>query len=269
MLSSIILFFQQIWYKRRLIVMMSRREIIGQYVGSGLGPFWMIIHPIIMITVYWFVFSIGFKVKPTNDVPFVVWLTAGLAPWFLFSNIISGSTAVVAEHSHLIKKTIFSPQVLPLIKICAALITHLIFITILIALILFQHMAVLVWFLQIVYYLICLVVLALGMSWLFSALFVFVRDVGQIVSVLLQIGFWVTPIFWDISLMKDHPLVQKILKLNPVYYIIQGYRDSFIYGIPFWDRPVYFLYFWCCAGVIVAVGTLVFIRLKSQFSDVL
>ena len=247
--------------------MMSRREVIGQYVGSGLGPFWMIIHPMIMITVYWFVFSIGFKVKLTNDVPFVVWLTAGLAPWFLFSNIISGSAPVVAEHAHLIKKTIFSPQVLPLIKICAGLMTHVIFICILLALILFQHMAVLVWFLQIVYYLGCLVVLALGISWLVSALFVFVRDVGQIVSVLLQIGFWVTPIFWDITLM---PLrVQKFLKFNPVYYIIQGYRDSFITGIPFWDRPMYSLYFWGCTGVIVAIGTLVFIRLKPQFSDVL
>jgi lipopolysaccharide transport system permease protein len=267
MFSIIILFFQQIWYKRRLIVMMSRREIIGQYVGSGLGPFWMIIHPIIMITVYWFVFSIGFKVKPTNDVPFVVWLTAGLAPWFLFSNIISGSTPVIVEHAHLIKKTIFSPQVLPLIKICAGLITHLIFITILIVLILFQHMTVLVWFLQIVYYLSCMVMLALGISWLVSALFVFVRDIGQIVSVLLQIGFWVTPIFWDIAMMP--PRIQKFLKLNPVYYIIQGYRDSFINGIPFWHHPAYSLYFWLCTGVMIGIGTLIFIRLKPQFSDVL
>jgi lipopolysaccharide transport system permease protein len=267
MISNIIIFFQQIWLKRRLIMMMSRREVVGQYVGSGLGPFWMIIHPIIMITVYWFVFSIGFKVKPTNDVPFVVWLTAGLAPWFLFSNIISGSTSVIVDHSHLIKKTIFSPQVLPLIKIFASLITHVIFLAILVALILFQHMTVLVWFLQFVYYLGCLVVLALGISWLFSALFVFVRDVGQVVSVLLQIGFWVTPIFWDISLM---PLrLQKYLKLNPVYYIVQGYRDSFISGIPFWHRPIYSLYFWCFTGVILCIGTLVFIRLKPQFSDVL
>ncbi len=248
---------------------MTRREISIQYVGSGLGPVWMIIHPIIMITVYWFVFSFGFRVQPTGDAPFVVWLTAGLAPWFLFSSIISGSTPVIVDHAHLIKKTIFTPQVLPIIKTCASLVTHLIFLSILLALILFQHMPILIWFSQLLYYLICLVILALGLSWLFSTLFVFIRDVNQIVSVLLQIGFWVTPIFWNIEMMKKHVRIQQVLKLNPVYYIIQGYRDSLITGTPFWHHPLYSLYFWACTAGILCIGILVFIRLKPQFSDVL
>ena len=261
------MFFQEIWRKHRLVAMMTKREIIGQYVGSGLGPVWMIIHPVIMITVYWFVFSVGFKVKPTNDVPFVIWLTAGLAPWFFFSSIVSGATTVVVEHAHLIKKTIFSPQILPLVKVCASLMTHFIFLIILLILIIFQHMPLLIWCLQLVYYLVCLGVLALGLSWLFSTLYVFVRDVNQMVSVALQIGFWVTPIFWDIKMMPMK--IQKLLKLNPVFYIIQGYRDSLITGTPFWHRPLYTLYFWGCALLLLCLGVLVFTRLKPQFSDVL
>ena len=123
------------------------------------------------------------------------------------------------------------------------------------------------WIIQGAYYLFCLLVLALGLSWMFSALNVFIRDVAQLVSVVLQVGFWVTPIFWDIQMMPSK--VQWFLKLNPVYYIVQGYRDSFITGTPFWSHPLYMLYFWVCALTILFLGAYVFKRLKPQFPDVL
>lgn len=247
--------------------MMAKREIKANYVGSVLGFSWILIHPAIMITVFWFVFSMGFKVRPTNDVPFVVWLTAGLAPWFFFLNIVSGSTSVIVDNSHLIKKTIFFPQVLPIVKICSSMITHVVFVLILLLLILLQHMKIDLWALQSLYYLFCLLVLSIGISWGTSALNVFVRDIGQVVAVSLQVGFWVTPIFWDMQMMS--PKVQFFLKLNPIFYIVQGYRDSFINRIGFWQHPVYSLYFWCCTGIILILGGLVFRRLQPQFSDVL
>ena len=256
-----------VWGKRRLVAAMTQREVKSQYAGSFLGLFWAFIHPLIMIGVFWFVFSVGFKAKPMNDVPFVVWLTAGMAPWFLFSNIVSGATPAVVGHSHLIKKTLFSSELLPVIKICANLVTHVFFVLILVGLMAFQGMALTFWALQSLYYLLCLIVLSLGISWFTSSLFVFVRDVGQLVSVALQVGFWVTPIFWDIRLMS--PKIQMILQLNPVYYIIQGYRDSFIAGIPFWQHPIYSLYFWCITGGLLLAGSFVFKRLAGQFSDVL
>lgn len=255
------------WSKRRLILLMASREVKAHYVGSVLGFAWVLIHPVVMITVFWFVFSLGFKVQPLNDVPFVVWLTAGLAPWFFFLNIVSGSTSSIVDNSHLIKKTIFFPQVLPIVKICASAVTHVVFVLVLLLLILFQGMAIDLWAIQSFYYLFCLLALAIGISWGTSALNVFVRDVGQVVAVSLQIGFWVTPIFWDIQMMSAK--VQFLLKLNPVYYIIQGYRDSFISGTGFWEHPVHSLYFWCCTLTIMFLGGFVFRRLQPQFSDVL
>lgn len=267
MITNFIAFLSLIWQKRQLIVGMAKREVRSQYVGSFLGLFWSIIHPVVMITVFWFVFSVGFKAKPMSDVPFVVWLTAGLAPWFLFAEIVNGSTNVVVAHAHLVKKTIFYPQILPVVKVCSALVIHLVFICVLLLLILFQNVAMTFWIIQGAYYLFCLLVLALGLSWMFSALNVFIRDVAQLVSVVLQVGFWVTPIFWDIQMMPSK--VQWFLKLNPVYYIVQGYRDSFITGTPFWSHPLYMLYFWVCALTILFLGAYVFKRLKPQFPDVL
>lgn len=246
---------------------MAAREVKAQYVGSSLGLLWTVIHPVVMITVFWFVFSLGFKAQPMNNVPFVVWLTAGLAPWYFFSEIVSGSTGIVVTNAHLVKRTIFYPHILPLVKILSSLVTHLVFVLVLLVLIFFQKQPFYFTFFQSLYYAFCLVVLALGISWMTAALNVFLRDIAQLVGVMLQVGFWVTPIFWDIQMMPHH--VQKYLKLNPVYYIIQGYRDSFIAATPFWHHINYTLYFWVVAGTILLCGAFVFRRLKPQFSDVL
>jgi len=91
--------------------------------------------------------------------------------------------------------------------------------------------------------------------------------VGQLVNIVLQIGFWGTPIFWNIHIMP--PGIQTILKLNPMFYIVQGYRDSFIYFSPFWERPYQALYFWTTAITIFIIGALIFKKLKPHFADVL
>jgi len=246
---------------------MAKREVAAQYVGSLLGFIWAFIHPMVMIFVFWVVFSVGFKVKPTNDVPFVVWLTAGMAAWFVFADIVNGSVGVIVSNAHLIKKTFFHSQILPIIKVVSCLITHSVFILVLIGLIIFQKMAFSLYFLQSLYYLFCLCTLALGLGWAMSALNVFIRDFGQIVSVILQVGFWATPIFWDISIMPTK--IQLIIKLNPMFYIIQGYRESFIYFSPFWRHPYQTLYFWLATMIIFVSSALLFKKLKPHFADVL
>lgn len=266
-MTTLLQFIRLLLTKRRLIISMAVREVRAQYVGSSLGLLWTLVHPIVMITVFWFVFSVGFKARPMNDVPFVVWLTAGLAPWYIFSQIISGSTSIIVAHSHLVKKTIFYPQILPIVKILSSLVTHAVFLLVLLALLASQKMDFSLYYFQALYYLFCLLVLSLGISWALSALNVFLRDIAQLVTVVLQVGFWVTPIFWDINMMASD--IQWYLRCNPVYYIIQGYRDSFITFQPFWSHPYYTLYYWCVTGAVLASGALIFRKLKPQFPDVL
>ena len=103
---------------------MARREVASDYIGSFLGSVWTFVRPLVMIAVFWFVFSIGFKAKPMNDVPFVVWLTAGIAPWFVFADIINGATTSIVNNANLIKKTVFQSQILPVVKIVSCLMTH-------------------------------------------------------------------------------------------------------------------------------------------------
>ena len=246
---------------------MAKREVATHYVGSILGFVWTFIHPMVMIFVFWVVFSVGFRVQPMNDVPFVVWLTAGMAAWFLFSDIINGTASCVVANAHLIKKTLFHSHILPVVKIVSCLITHGVFLSVLIGLIVFQKMPFSFYYLQFFYYLVCMLVLALGFGWAVSALNVFIRDVGQIVGVIIQIGFWATPIFWDINIMPHK--IQMVFKLNPMFYIIQGYRESFIYFRPFWEHPHQTVYFWVVSSFMLLIGALIFQKLKPQFADAL
>jgi lipopolysaccharide transport system permease protein len=261
-------FIQTIIRQRELIISLARREIASQYQGSLLGFVWTIITPLIMIGVFWFVFSVGFKTQPMNDVPFVVWLTAGLAIWMFFSESVQGSSEVIIQNSQLIKKTLFKPQILPVVRILSSLLTHLVFVVILICLILTQNLPISWYYLQAFYYLFCTIMLALGLSWIVSSLTVFIRDVSKIVAVVLQIGFWATPIFWDISIM-DSPAIRELLRINPMFYIVQGYRDSFISFVPFWEHPEETIRFWLVTSIVLLLGGVLFHRLKPHFADVL
>lgn len=267
MIKSFINFLNLILEKRDLIFSMSKREITTQYVGSLLGFIWTFIHPMVMVFVFWFVFSVGFKSKPMGDVPFVVWLTAGMAPWFMFADVVLGSVGIILANGHLIKKTLFPSQILPVIKLLSGSVTHAIFLTVLLSLIIFQKLPLSIYYLQVFYYFFCLLFLALGISWMVSALNVFIRDIGQVVGVVIQVGFWATPIFWDINMMPSR--VQFFLKLNPMFYIVQGYRETFIYFRPFWSHPKLTIYFWFCALSIFLAGALIFKKLKIQFADTL
>ena len=267
MIKSFFYFIRLIYLKRHLIFSLSKREISTHYVGSLLGFIWTFISTRGLINVLWVVFSVGFRVKPNNNVPFVVWLTCGMAAWVAFAEILGGSAGVIVANAHLIKRTIFHSQILPVVKIVSCLITHAIFLCILIGLILFHGLPLSFYYFQFFYYLLCLIVLGLGIGWAVAALNVFIRDVAHIVGVVIQIGFWATPIFWDINIMPEK--LQVVFKLNPMFYIIQGYRESFIYFVPFWQHPLQTAYFWIVAGFLFIAGALVFQRLKPQFADVL
>ena len=260
-------FLLTLYQRRSLIAEMAKRDIATQHAGSLLGFFWTFVNPLVMIFILWLVFSVGFKAAPKGDVPFVIWLTAGMAMWNTFSEIINGSTAVIINNSHLVKKVVFPLSILPVVKLVGSFITHAVFLVMLIALILLYRMPLSLYWLQALYYFTAMAVLALGISWITSSVNIFARDTSQIVNVVLQFGFWGTPVFWDPGIMPEKVLF--LLKLNPMFYIVQGYRDSFIYFVPFWSHWQMTLYFWGVTGVVFILGATIFLRLRPHFADVL
>ena len=126
------------------------------------------------------------------------------------------------------------------------------------------------YYIQIIYYTGGLALLILGLCYMTSAVVVFFRDLSQIISIGLQIGIWMTPIMWAFGdLGIEGGWLAAILKLNPLFYIVQGYRDSLIDKVGFWEHPGLTLYFWIFTLVIFFLGTKLFRKLQVHFADVL
>ncbi len=260
-------FLRDIFKSRKIIFELAKKDFQAKYLGSFLGIIWAFIQPTIYILILWFVFQTGFKTAPVDKFPFILWLMTGMIPWIFFSDGLSSATYSIIDHSYLVKKVVFRVSVLPIVKILSALYVHLFFVGVTFVMFLIYGYLPVTYNVQVFYYIFSGMVLILGISWISSSLIIFLKDVGQIVAMLLQFGFWLTPVFWSPKIMPSR--YHAIIKLNPVYYIVEGYRNSFVYKVWFWEHANLTLYFWIVNVFIFVLGALLFRRLRMHFADVL
>ncbi len=266
--KSVVTLIQELNNNRILIWNLSKNDFKTKYAGSYLGITWAFIQPIVTILVYWFVFEFGLKAgSPIKNVPFILWFMAGLVPWFFFQEALLNATNCMLEYSYLVKKVVFKISILPIVKIVSALFVHLVFIGFL-----FFVGAIYGYYpsqntIQLIYYSFCTLFLALAISYATSAIVIFFKDLGQIINIFLQIGMWMTPIMWSYTIVPKQ--LQWIVKLNPMYYIVEGYRDTFINHVWFFQRYFQTIYFWVIALGLFVIGAIIFKKLKPHFADVL
>ena len=124
--------------------------------------------------------------------------------------------------------------------------------------------------LQVIYYSAAMIVFLVGLVYATSAVVVFFKDLSQIVALIIQVGTWATPIMWNIESMTNIPeWAVTVLKLNPMYYVVSGYRDAMINKVGFWEHPLLTVWFWGVTVVVYCVGTHIFRKLRMLFADVL
>lgn len=256
-----------IWEKKELIITLAKVDFKKKFIGSFLGVCWMFIQPIVTVLIYYFVFQLGFRSQPVSEVPYVLWLIPGIVPWFFFNEAWGGATNCLYEYQHLVKKMVFKVSILPIIKVVSSLFIHLIFIWIMLCVYLLFGMQPSIWWIQLFYYTFCTLFLVLGLSYITASSNAFFKDMGQTVQILLQIGMWVAPIMWSETMFPER--FRFIIKLNPVYYLVEGYRDCFITHEGFWEHPQLTIYFWCVSAMIFVIGMSLFKKLKPHFADVL
>ncbi len=265
----------EIIQNRRLIRTLAKNDFKTKFSGSYLGTVWAFVQPVITVLIYWFVFDMAIgaraQIRGELPLPYVLWLVAGIVPWFFFSDCLSAGTSVLNEYNYLVKKVVFHIDILPVVKIFSSIFVHVFFVAVAVLLFLLYGYFPDLYVLQALYYSAGVLLLALGMSYFTSAVSVFFPDVRQIVNIGLQIGVWATPIMWDINDMKEKipEAVLIIMKCNPLYYIVLGYREAFIDKVWFWEHPGMTLYFWGFTLTVCLLGVKVFKRLKVHFADVL
>ncbi len=270
-MNDVISLLKEIVTRRKLIWDLAKADFKKRFVGSYFGMVWMFVQPLVTVLIYFFIFQLGFKsVPPVPGVPYVLWLVPGIVPWFFYSEALNCITGCLQEYSYLVKKVVFQVEILPVIKLISCLLVHGFFLLIMLIMALcFGKLPMVTW-IQILYYSFAASMLALAFGYLTSAIHVFFKDMAQIVSICLQFGMWLSPIMYQETMFSaDYPWIVTVLKLNPFYYIVAGYRDSILTGNWFWERPTLTVYFWVVTLVIGFAGLKVFKRLRPHFSDVL
>lgn len=259
----------ELYQSRHLIWKLARNDFKKRYAGSYLGAVWAMVQPVVTVAMYYVVFDVimGTGNAMVPDKPYVLFLTAGLVPWFYFNEALNNGTNALLEYNYLVKKVVFKISVLPIIKIIAATFIHVFFVLVMLVIAAIYGYYPSIYMIQLVYYSFCLFVFVLGLCYSTCAIMVFFKDIGQIISILLQIGMWATPILWDVNTLS--PTVQMIVKINPLVYIVNGYRTAIFEKTWFWQDFYSTMYFWIVTVVVFGVGALVFKRLKVHFSDVL
>ena len=267
LIKGFFVFVADLFKNRRLLWDLTKKDFKQRYLGSYLGILWAFIQPTITVFIFWFVFQIGFKSTPVDNFPFILWLVCGMFPWFYFNDGLLGATNSIMANSFLVKKIVFRVSLLPVIQLTSALIVNTFFLIVLFLMFIGYGYWPNLYELQVFYYLFAMICLTFGLSLITSSLMVFSKDVGQIVNMLLQFGFWGTPIFWSIKMIPER--FYWFLKLNPMYYVVEGYRNSFIYHKWFWELGYTNYEFWFVTILIILFGVFLFNKLRPHFADVL
>lgn len=259
----------ELFQNRHLIWKLAKNDFKKRYAGSYMGAVWAMIQPVVTVAMYYVVFEVimGNPGRGADDVPYVLFLTAGLVPWFFFSEALNNGTNAMMEYNYLVKKVVFKISVLPIIKIIAATFIHAFFVLVLLVIAAFYGYYPSVYTLQVFYYSACMFIFVLALCYTTCSIVVFFKDLSQIINILLQIGMWATPILWDIT--KIDSRWGMILKLNPLVYIVNGYRSAVYEREWFFQDFFSTMYFWIVTVVLFGIGAAVFKRLKVHFADVL
>jgi len=257
------------WRNRHLIVQLTKRDVLGRYRGSMMGLAWSFFNPLIMLTVYTFVFSVVFKarwsVAGEDKINFAIILFVGLIVYGLFAECINRAPSLILSNSNYVKKVVFPLEILPSVALGSALFHAGVSLAVLLAaqLVINQRLPWTVVIFPVI--LLPLLLATMGFAWLLSALGVYVRDIGQTTTIFTTILMFLSPLFYPVSALPKR--YQLWIHLNPLTFIIEEGRNVLIFG----KTPN-----WIGLGVALAMGLVLsavgfwwFQKTRKGFADVL
>ena len=257
-------------YKNKyLLWQLIKKDIQQRYQGSVLGILWSFIVPILMLVIYTFIFSEVFQAKwdiDTSDkYQFALVLFCGLSAFNLVGEVMNRSTALIAINTNYVKKVIFPLEMLPVVITMSALFNCCISFLILIVakLVLYQNISATLYMIFLLF--VPLIVMAVGLGLFISAISVYLKDVGNAISVIVTVLMYLSPVFFPLSSVPEN--FQSVCVANPMTYIIENFRNVVLYG-----ECINWQYFGtsCLTAIIIyAIGRIVFARAKEGFADVL
>lgn len=255
-------------YKQQ-ILKLAKSDLVKTYRGSALGWSWAIIKPIVTIFVYWFAFTIGLRAgKPVNGYPFFLWLIAGIVPWFYMSEMITGGTDAIRKYKFLVNKMKFPIATIPtFVSISKYMINIILLIVVGIIFVCFGFSPD-IYYLQIPFYILLSFIFFTSWGLFASMLAAISKDFANLVKSFITAVFWLSGILWNPETIKVAWL-KKVLMVNPVTFLVSGFRNCFINKIWFWEQPKRLMYFLIITLIMIISSLWVYKRLRKEIPDVL
>lgn len=255
---------KDIYSYRELLKTNVKKDIRGKYKGSFLGVLWSFLNPLLQVVVYWIVFPFIMGKAGTAD-NYLCYLVTGIIPWTFFTSVVNAGTVAMVTNAGIIKKVYFPREILLISQSLSGIINF--FISCIIVVIFCVGTGA-----GISYHLVLLpviavieMILSLGVIFILSAVEVYVQDIEYVIGFILNMGFYATPILYQMSVLDGAGLLQKIISLNPFTVLIGGYRDIFMYHR--WpDFTGLFLVF-ILALIILLIGYCIFKKLEKGFAE--
>lgn len=253
---------------RELVIQLIKRDISSRYRGSMFGGLWSLLTPLLMLAVYTFVFSIVFKAKwggVNTESNFSIVLFSGLIIHSFFSEVLLTSANLIVGNSNYVKRVVFPLQVLSISSTFSAVFNFCISFFVLVGanLIFGGSITKLILFAPLV--VMPLIILAIGFSWLISAIGVYIRDINQVIGVICSVLLFISPIFFSIEMLPE--TFKVFIYMNPLTFIIQEFRNVVIWGVmPNLEGVAIYTILSC---LFTTFSYHVFYKLKKGFADVL
>ncbi|MTT30617.1 teichoic acid ABC transporter permease [Terrilactibacillus sp. BCM23-1] len=259
-----------------LIRRLSMYEMKSSNNNNYLGMLWEIINPMIQIGIYWFVFGFGIRKNhgvnmDSTTIPFLFWMLSGIVLWFFINPAIQQGSKSIYSRIRFVAKMSFPMSAIPSYVIMAKFYQHLMLTAIIIIIFQFTDFHISKYIIQLPYFMFASIVFVLAVSLVTSTLSTIVRDVHQIVQAIMRMMIYLVPFLWVIhDNSEGGRLILKIMKFNPLYYLVEGYRSS-ILGTS-WYPIVHFkysLYFWGVVAIIFMFGSMIHLKFRDRFVDYL
>ncbi|NRG45105.1 ABC transporter permease [Bacillus sp. CRN 9] len=249
-----------------LIRRLSLFEVKSNNNNNYLGMAWEIINPLIQLAIYWFVFGLGIRGgEDVDDIPFAIWMISGMSIWFFINQSLLEGSKSIYTRINFISKMSFPMSVIPSYVIFSKFYGHLLLVFIIAVVLQFVGYPVSPYMLQLPYFMICTLALLISISLITSTLATIVRDVQMIVTSIVRMLLYLSPLLW-----VPEGTIQKIMMMNPMYYIIEGYRSALL-GTSWYfiEQANLTLYFWGLVIILFIIGSALHVKFRSHFVDYL
>lgn len=235
---------------------------------SYLGRLWSFLTPLIQIATYWLVFGLGIRNGgDVNGHPFLLWMLCGLVPWFFMNEGIMKGAGSIYSKANVVTKMKYPISTVPVSVIVTAFMEHVMVLLILFVTLIAMGYYPDWYYLNLVYYMLYSFVFLCSLSLITSVLTMLARDFQKLLSNVVRLLFYITPILWSMERMPA--VYQNILQFNPILYAITGFRDTLLYKINFWEHPYRIAFFWALNIVLFVTGCNLQYKYRKKFNDLL